>query len=618
MAGGDDCRSFGGVVPYDDMPSSAVDLAGRVAELVDRLRSALDALRGPQAVAGWVGALASGTALLASVPPGDEWQVEQLRRELADVGDAAAAGGPELSLDEVRHLLAARLQGRPTRANFRTGDLTVCTLVPMRSVPHRVVALLGLDDGTFPRHPEPDGDDLVAADPFVGDRDPRSEDRQMLLDALLAAGDHLLVTYSGRDERTNRSRPPAVPVSELLDVVDATVRTVDGSPVRERVLWQHPLQPFDPANFTAGSLGRSGSWSFDRVQLAGSVASGRRSPPAPWLDGPLPPLTDPVLRLDDLVHFVEHPVRAFLRRRLGLYLAGDDDPPSDAIPTELDGLGKWGVGTRLLQARRAGTDAERALAAERGRGLLPPEVLARSVLVEVAGEVERLMTALGDAAGPADSLDVHLDLPDGRRVVGTVPGLRSGRVVVCTYSRLAPKHRLAAWVRHLALSAARPDLPVETRTLGRGPARGQPPWVAQLPALAADPDERRTRAMALLGGLVDLYDRGMREPLPLMCATSAAWAAAVHAGRPEEAFGRAVDEWADRWHDDQPFPKEQKDPNHVRVWGAGCELRDLAAVPPRDGEAGPWCPAGVTGRVGVLAWRLWAPLLDVERLGRCQ
>src|SRR4029077_13503723 len=132
------------------------------------------------------------------------------------VGEAGESDVP-LTLLEVRALLAGRLQGRPTRANFRTGHLTICTLVPMRSVPHRVVCLLGLDDGVFPRKAPRDGDDLMVDDPYVGDRDPRSEDRQMLLDALLAAGERLIVTYSGHDERTNLPRPPAVPVSELLD-----------------------------------------------------------------------------------------------------------------------------------------------------------------------------------------------------------------------------------------------------------------------------------------------------------------------------------------------------------------------------------------------------------------
>ena len=124
----------------------------------------------------------------------------------------------------------------------------------MRSVPHRVVCLLGLDDGAFPRKAPRDGDDLMLDDPHVGERDPRSEDRQLLLDALLAATERLIVTYTGNDERTNTPRPPAVPVGELLDASTRTVRCRATAPAREQVVVRHPLQPFDPRNFTAGEL----------------------------------------------------------------------------------------------------------------------------------------------------------------------------------------------------------------------------------------------------------------------------------------------------------------------------------------------------------------------------
>ena len=141
----------------------------------------------------------------------------------------------------------------------------------MRSVPHRVVCLLGLDDGSFPRHGAPDGDDIIQRSPMVGDHDVRSEDRQLLLDALLAAGDHLVVTYSGRDERTNASRPPCVPIGELLDVIDATARTADG-PARRQVLIEHPLQAFDVRNFEPGRLVCDTPWSFDSSARDGARA----------------------------------------------------------------------------------------------------------------------------------------------------------------------------------------------------------------------------------------------------------------------------------------------------------------------------------------------------------
>src|SRR5690349_20904777 len=153
----------------------------------------------------------------------DGWQRAQLERMLDEaVHEATIEGSTSacaLALGDVHALLADRLRGRPTRANFRTGHITMCTLVPMRSVPHRVVCVLGLDDGVFPRKTAPDGDDLLQRDPCVGDRDVRSEDRQLLLDALLAATDRLIITYAARDERTNAARPPAVPLGELLDVI---------------------------------------------------------------------------------------------------------------------------------------------------------------------------------------------------------------------------------------------------------------------------------------------------------------------------------------------------------------------------------------------------------------
>src|SRR5262249_28484209 len=149
-----------------------------------------------------------------------------------------------------------------------------------RSVPHRVVCLLGLDDGIFPRHSARDGDDLMLEAPHIGERDPRSEDRQLLLDALMAAEDRLIVTYTGNDERTNLPMPAAVPIGELLDLIDRTVRTTVGR-AREAVLVRHPLQPFDPRNFTSGILDADGAWSFECVDLEGASAlseAARRSP----------------------------------------------------------------------------------------------------------------------------------------------------------------------------------------------------------------------------------------------------------------------------------------------------------------------------------------------------
>ena len=226
----EDNNRLGVALPLDDVGSSDVDLAGRLAELMARVTDALDALTGDHTIDEWLAALIRAVDSLTRVRGTDGWQSAELRRELAGVEQNAAEAGAastRLSRSDIRALLAGRLAGRPTRANFRTGTLTVCTMVPMRSVPHRVVCLLGLDDGVFPRAAREDGDNILAREPAVGERDPRSEDRQLMLDALMAATEKVVITYTGADERTGARRPPAVPLGELLDALDDTARTVD-------------------------------------------------------------------------------------------------------------------------------------------------------------------------------------------------------------------------------------------------------------------------------------------------------------------------------------------------------------------------------------------------------
>jgi exodeoxyribonuclease V gamma subunit len=569
----DDQRLFERVLPVDDVESGAIDLVGRFAELVDRLAATVDALTAPQGIAEWAAALSDAADALTAMPPRDAWQRAELQRILDDVVSEAAGNTAELALPELRTLLADRLKGRPTRANFRTGHLTICTLVPMRSVPHRVVCLLGLDDGVFPRKTPRDGDDLLLDDPHIGERDARTEDRQLLLDALMAATDRLIVTYTGNDERTNLSKPPAVPVGELLDLVG------------HGVVVRHPLQPFDQRNFERGALVPETTWSFDSVTLRGAQALTReRAPRGRFLEHPLPPLDTDLVELDDLVRFVERPVRAFLRKRLGIGVADYSDEVQDALPVELDSLEVWGVGQRLLDARLAGAERRTAILAEIGRGRLPPGQLGLPLIHKVDPLVDEIVARA--PAGEAKSLDVRVALADGRLLTGTVAGIVDDVLRTVTYSRVSPRHRVAAWVRLLALQAAYPKRAFEAVTVGRDPEGG-----AAVKRIAGVDG---ALALDYLAVLLDLYDRGMREPPPLYCLTSAAYAAG---GDPRRAW------------ESGKFPGEQAEPEHQLVFGMRT-YDDLIAEGARTDE--PW-DMDETRRFGRWARRLWDPVLGHER-----
>ena len=594
-----------GVLPLDAVDSSDVELAGRVAELVDRVEVAMERLRRVQPVDDWLDALEEATLQLCDVAPDGVWQLAQLRRELAEVREAAAGSDALLGLADTTALLEERLAGRPTTTSFRTGGLTVCTLTPMRSVPHRVVCLLGLDDGAFPRRGTPDGDDLLARDPHLGERDPRSEDRQLLLDALMAAGEHLVVTYAGHDVRTGAELPPAVPLGEVLDALDGCAVTASGDPARTQVVVHHPLQPFDGRNFTAARLGRPGPLSFDRVQLAGAVAAHRPRRPVPDLVGGALPARDLErdVELVRLLSFLQHPVRAFLRQRLEVAGAGREEEPDDALPVALDGLQKWAVGERLLAARTGGLDHAVVREVEAARGELPPGPLGTVTLREVGSRVDRIVEATTAwRQTPAQTVDVEVDLGGDRRLLGSVRGVRGDVALTATYSTVKAKHRLRAWVELLALTAQAPDRELSGVLVGRGP-KDTTAVVTLGPVSHAD-------AVQHLRELVELRDAGLRTPLPLPVATSEAYASARHHRglSVERARWPARKEWASGFN----VEGEDVDDEHLLVWGRALsfeQLWDRALDVDEPGSGYDQEPTAFAR----LSRRLWQPLLENER-----
>ena len=563
----DGYRLVDGCLPVDDVASGDIDLAGRFAELVARVRRASERLNASGAAADWLATLAESVMAVAGVPPRDAWQLSQFQREMAAM--AAEAGDTGLGLADVRTMLLQRMSGRPTRANFRTGTLTVCTMVPMRSVPHRVVCLLGLDDGVFPRSMTADGDDVLARDPMTGERDGRSEDRQLFLDAILAAGEKLVITYSGASEHSGQPRPPSVPLGEVLDVLERM--TAPGE--MERVHRRHPLQPFAESNFVEPAF------SFDAAARRGADALRDQQPPPEFLAGALPAPDQADLTVADLIAFFRNPARALLDR-LDVSTPRDGDQVKDAMPVDLGGLERWAIGDRMVNAVLAGDDPQAICTAELHRGEIPPGRLGERTLVDIATLAQELVTETSRVhTTDPEALEVELDL-DGTRLVGTVPGLHGGHHLLrLTYSRLGAKHLLPAWIELLAITAAHPDRIMKAHCLGRGRKGVAHTTLGPVPA-----DEARD----VLTGLIAMRAEGLVRPWLVPLATGYAWAAASRAGLGNEQRD-ARREW--ETSEFSPVPGECDDPAFVRILGPRAPFAALAGLGPR-------------------ADALWYPLLD--------
>lgn len=600
-----DQHFIGTTLPMDDVDSADVDLVGRLAEYVGRVREIVDRCAVRQSLANWVELFKQALSLLTAVPTADSWQLghayAELGRLASDADQAAPGVDIELGLPEVSALLTETFRGRPTRANFRTGTLTMCTMMPMRSVPHRVVCLLGLNDGVFPRAARLDGDDITQLDAWVGDRDSRSEDRQLLLDAIMSARDQLLIIYAGMDPRSGKETAPAVPIGELLGALDGTAQGPDGISVRQAVTVQHPLQPFDERNFTPGSLTGPGDdsapapvFSFDRASLRGVRATVRdqRQPDGQQLSEvvQLAPLgAEWAPNLADLLRFLGHPLRTLLRDRAGLSSWRDDDDADEQIPVELDGLERWAIGDRLLRQHLHGQGLDQLVASEWRRGTLPPRMFGQQSIDRVRQSVAELATnAAPFLDGSPERLDVVVDLGTDR-LTGSVPRVFGDDIVRVSYSQLSAKARLQSWVELLALSAAYPQRDWRAVTLGKGGTSVLGPVPSRW-------------ATVVLADLVDLQRTGLCEPIPFAPKTSAEYARIRRAGRELDPYRTPLEKiW-----------QQERDATYEQFFGAGVTLETLLGMPSVPSEVRG--DLGEPSRFGTLARRVFHLLLNCEEL----
>ena len=597
---GDRDLAIGGIAPLG-VDGGDVELLGALAFIVGRLADLADRSSRPgHTVDDWVDTIRHTCVDLLATPDGSEWQFEALERVLLDVVEAAASSrrGSTVDLDllDVRRLLAGRLDNEPGRPDFFRGGVTVTSMASLRGVPFRVVCVLGLDQDSV-GSPAPDAADLVAAGPQIGDPDPRSEFRQWLLEAVLAARDHLVVVREGRDVRSSHPVPQIVPAAELFDAVVALVPEGDRPAARESFETTHPRHSFDEQCLVAGALVPGTPWSFAARDL--DAAERRRHRPdhrRPFLDAPLEQDAVEVVELEDLHAFLADPVATFVRQALGANLPRATDEIDDVLPVDPDGLELHRLGQDLLESRVQGIDDTVWRSSERAKGTLPPGVLEDRLFTDVSNEVDALLTEaahLGIRSGDPVLYDVDVTLADGVRIVGTVPlGLDDptpgpGRV---QFTRPRESHRLGAWLDLMMLVASEPTVPWRSVVVTRAAGRGRPlePVVLE-PAPSGD---LRAMATTALVRVVDLYRRGLREPLPLFSSYSAA----VHAG------GSADASWRDHeGRGDGTRPA-------VRLVFGDVDVDEIDALPARADD-----PGATGNRVERYAHHLWGAVDETSR-----
>lgn len=518
--------ALGDLAPLPVLEGDAVDALDRLLRLLRVLARASTTLATAMPPAAWrERLLALLDALLPRTPaqPATQRTLDRLRSAIDDFATEATRAGFDAPVppEAVRAHFAALLGEADTRAPLLTGAVSVGRMVPMRLLPFRVICVLGMDDGAFPRRDPAAGLNRLTAELGTerrrhGDRSTRDDDRFLFLQLLASGQDAFYVSYQGIDARDGSAREPSVLVAELMAAIDAQ-HAPDAAP-GDGFIVRHPLQPFAPAAFGGGEPRR---FSY-RAQWwpAAARPSQRRTALPAWFGGDaLPPSHDiddgaPAVSLDVLRRFLQAPAEAFLRQRLGLRLgeieARDDDIEPLLAPGR--GLERHALRHAVFDAVLRGEPASTTQSRLRARGLLPSGPLGARTLAQVRGEVEPYAAAFRawrrDAPAQVVQREAEIDGTALRGRIGEVYPHGIARLRFDTPNGPSSIRNGLDWLLASASGLQAPLVEFHDVDGHVGPHLRAPLDAA----LARD----------LLRRLLALRERGLREPLPF--APYAGWA----------------------------------------------------------------------------------------------
>ena len=519
---GDGRRLYGEVLPFDDVEGATASILGGLCSFFSAVRGARAALEERRSPGGWAAFLSRLLEDFFSFSPGDSNDPAWVRGLLASMGGEAARAGFEEDVEfpVFQEAFSFRLGETVRRHSFLAGGVHFASLLPMRGLPFRVICLLGMNDGDFPRSETQAPFDRIARDPRPGDRSKREDDRSLFLETLTAARERLLLFWVGKSQREGSPLPPSVVVSELLDVLEESLP--EG---RKELAAEHPLQPFSPRYFTEGTgfTGFRGPW-----LRAARIVSGPRRERLPFLEGEVAVEEEDQVSLARFISFFKDPARFFLRESLGLHF-GEEKELEDREPLDLGALDVYLIGDRLLRLGLEGISPGEALDIFRGAGAVPPGRGGERAFEKVAGEVEVFLERFREArgGGPLEPVSAQITL-GGAVLAGKLGNLYPGGHVLGWFGKETGKRRVEAWIRHLFFLAARPPgTNPETRVLLRE-KKGKGGIVDFILSGPPDPRER-------LQELLDLYRLGRRVPLLFFPDQASRFLEEVSRGKDEDA-----------------------------------------------------------------------------------
>jgi len=445
---------FCGILPYDNIEGNEVKILGRFLEFLDRVFKCVDDLNQPETLSGWVDILNSiiDRFFPKNDPKNDnniEYEIQLIRYILDDISKKQELSGfdKNISIEVIKTYLETRFEREDSGSGFIAGGVTFCAMLPMRSIPFKVVCLAGMNHDAFPRDSKTLSFDIIAKNPKQGDRSRRNDDKYLFLEALISARKKLYISYVGQSIEDNTQIPPSVVVSELLDYIEKNFYAPEKC-ILDHVIIRHKLQAFSQEYFKKDSQlfsyaeenFISSKRSFESNAALHFVSTGLSEPSKEWKS----------LDIDRLTIFFTNPAKFLLEKRLEIYLEAVSPVSDDREAFTLEGIEKYHVEQKLFQNCISGFDLKHSLPVYRAMGRLPYGNAGEFYYRESGADVEDFVGRINDFKKKLAPVQVDLNIPDFK-ITGVLDNIFEFGQVNIRYAKRNAKDLLKSWIYHLVL-----------------------------------------------------------------------------------------------------------------------------------------------------------------------
>jgi len=426
-----------GVLPYQDIEGGVAVPLGGLSLFCEILEQACDSFARDHSLAEWSEVLVNYVDRLFVSDESDA--LLELHKILSGLGDEYGDIHEEaLSFEVIRSWMEGAAEEKKSSSGFLRGQLTFCSMLPMRSIPFQKVCLLGLNDTVFPKNDHHPPFDLLGNKSIPGDRSRRSDDRYQFLEAILSARESLYLSYVGQSIRSNDSLPPSVVVSELIELVQlyGVIDPID----------YHPLHGFSKTYFDK----KSSFFSYNSGLLDVSDALREAiSPAKPWWQGRLKKQEIEVVSIDGLFSFFQNPQKYFVKNILGIALEGSDLSLEEHEPFILDPFRKYMVDQNLVTGTLNGLEQENLRYHIQAAGQWPLGTPGEVEFFEKQEEQHSFIANVQEQITLGRADDEYIDMMlDGVRITGRLGSLYTNNSFLFRYAKLKGKDLFRTWVHH--------------------------------------------------------------------------------------------------------------------------------------------------------------------------